>query len=61
MTSLAIWLSFEFANKEYQCIFGKCDNCCLKCAKCAIEKIEQKQQVNKLVGTRFIVDVIRRQ
>ena len=24
ITSLAIWLSFEFANKQYQFIFGKC-------------------------------------
>ena len=40
VTSLAIWLSFEFANKQYQCLFGKCDSCCLKCAKCVIEKLK---------------------
>ena len=53
ITSMAIWLSFEFANKQYRCIFGKCDSCCLKCATCAIEKVEENQRHNKITVGRF--------
>ena len=28
---LTLWLTFEFANKEYQCLFGKCGICWTNC------------------------------
>ena len=31
LTPVTIWLSFVFANKQYQCLFGKCDKYCFTC------------------------------
>ena len=44
ITSLAIWLSFEFATKQYLCIFGTCDACCFKCSTYFTAKVESSQR-----------------
>ena len=54
-TSLAIWLSFEFADKQYKFLCGKCDSCCLNCAKKRIKKLENNQERVEEAQQRFSI------